>query len=90
MRAKANLKLRKVGGRYMLVDVSDRDANVTNVYTLNDTAAFVWHLLSEGDTDMESLTAAVCENYDVDSATAGADLRTLIDTWRQAGLVKTN
>jgi len=56
MKAKANLKLRKVGGRYMLVDVSDRDANVTNVYTLNDTAAFVWHLLSAGDMDMESLT----------------------------------
>lgn len=87
MKAKANLKLRKVGGRYMLVDVSDRDANVTNVYTLNDTAAFVWHLLSAGDMDMESLTAAVCDAYDVDVATAGADLRTLLASWQEAGLV---
>ena len=36
MKLKANLKLRKVGRNYMLVDVSDADANITDVYTLNE------------------------------------------------------
>ena len=33
MKLKTGLKLRKVGDRYMLVDVSEHDMNVTAVHT---------------------------------------------------------
>lgn len=87
MKAKANLKLRKVGDRYMLVDVSEKDANVTNVYTLNDTAAFVWTRLTAGATGERELADALCDEYDVEPATALADVRKLAASWRESGLI---
>lgn len=87
MKAKANLKLRKVGDRYMLVDVSEKDANVTNVYTLNDTAAFVWTRLAAGISGEAQLAEALCAEYDVAAATALADVRKLLASWRESGLI---
>lgn len=87
MRAKSNQKLRKVGGRYMLVDVSDNNANVTNVYTLNDTAAFVWTILSTRNADEAEIAADLCDEYEVDPETAIADVRSLIESWLASGLV---
>lgn len=88
MKLKENLKLRRVGARYMLVDVSDSDANVTNVHTLNGTAAFVWDALAQGVTDPEELAARLCGEYeDVDADTARRDVRALLDTWQASGLL---
>lgn len=87
MRTKANQKLRKVGDRYMLVDVSDHDANITNVYTFNDTAAFIWTMLSERNADEEEIAAGMCGKYDVDPATALADVRSLLASWLESGLI---
>ena len=49
MRLKPNLKLRQVGSRHMLVDVCSDNINLTNVYTLNETAAFLWDSLADTD-----------------------------------------
>lgn len=87
MKTRANQKLRKVGDRYMLVDVSDKDANITNVYTFNDTAAFIWTQLSTGNAGEEEIAAEVCEKYDVDPATALADVRSLLASWLESGLI---
>lgn len=87
MKAKANLKLRKVGDRYMLVDVSEKDANVTNVYTLNDTAAFVWTRLAAGISGEAQLAEALCAEYDVAPATVLADVRKLLASWQESGLI---
>lgn len=87
MKAKANLKLRKVGDRYMLVDVSEKDANVTNVYTLNGTAAFVWTRLAAGISEAAELADELCSEYDVAPATALADVRKLLASWQESGLI---
>lgn len=87
MRIKANLKLRKVGDRFMLVDVSENDANVTNVYTLNDTAAYIWNMLADGYPDEQEIAAGLCAKYEVDPATALADVRSQLSSWHDAGLI---
>lgn len=87
MRAKGNRKLRKVGGRYMLVDVSEKDANITNVYTLNATAAFVWTLLCSRNVNEEEIAIELCKTYDVSHDTALADVKRLIASWLGSGLV---
>ena len=45
MMPKATLKLRKIGGKYMIVETSDSCVNLTNVYSLNETAALLWEML---------------------------------------------
>lgn len=87
MRAKAKMKLRKVGDRYMLVDVSDKDASFIDVYTLNDTAAFIWTILSTREADEVELVAELSKTYDVDPETALSDVRCLVALWIASGLV---
>ncbi|MDE5669398.1 MAG: PqqD family protein [Duncaniella sp.] len=87
MRLKANLKLRKVGMNYMLVDVSDADANITDVYTLNETAAFVWNAAVEHGVEAKTLASLVCEEYDVSHDTVLSDIESLLLTWRSSGLI---
>lgn len=87
MTIKDNLKLRKVGDRYMLVDVSDTDANLTAVYTFNDTAAFVWNTAASEGLDPDRLAAALCEAYDVDPDRARTDVGHILSVWKQSGLI---
>ena len=39
---KPHLKLRRIGSRHMIVEASDSCVNLTNVYSLNGTAARLW------------------------------------------------
>lgn len=87
MKLKTNLKLRKVGNRYMLVDVSDNDVNVTDVYRFNDTAAFVWNAVEQYDFDSDQLATLLCSEYNVDRNVAINDIRELLSSWRTLGLV---
>jgi len=87
MNVKAGLKLRKVGATYMLVDVSISHPNMTDVYTLNETAAMVWTILSEGVTDSDKIAARICQEYDIDYDTSARDVKTIIESWINSGLI---
>lgn len=87
MNIKAGLKLRKVGVTYMLVDVSTSHPNITDIYTLNETAALVWDSLYGGISELSEIAARICEEYEVDRDTAIKDVEDLVATWRQSGLI---
>lgn len=89
MKLKTNLKLREVADRYMLVDVSDSDANITDVYTLNSTAAFVWRAAASAPCvpSPQQLADMLCADYDVDPEVALADVSRLLLVWRESGLI---
>lgn len=88
MQIRPDLKLRRVGDSYMLVAVSDGDLNTTAVHTFNATAAFIWTAAADaGGTDAEALARLVCDEYDVDYATALADVRAILADWQAAGLI---
>ena len=87
MKLKENLKLRQVGNRYMIVDAVGQNVNLTNVYTLNATAAWVWELAAQGDFTEESLISALCENFEVATELATKDIRALLETWKKYNLL---
>lgn len=87
MKPKNNLKLRKVGDRYMLVEVSETDANVTTVYTLNETAAFLWNEAAAVGLDPNALAARLCEEYEVEPDVALADVDCILSVWKHCGLI---
>jgi hypothetical protein len=87
MNLRKNLKLRKVGDRYMLVVVSERDMNTTAVYTFNETAAFVWNAAAVRGLDAAALSALLCEEYDVDYRDALSDVERLLSEWKDTGLI---
>ena len=87
MKLKSQLKLRKMGGVYMLVDALAGEVNLTNVYTLNETAAQIWQQVGEGELVMEQLAEFVCQEYEVEYDQALEDVKALVEEWQRLGLV---
>ena len=69
MRQKEGLQLRQVGRRYMIVDVRSDKVNMSDVFSLNETAADLWKRMGEGDFTVEELAAWLCDTYEVDPET---------------------
>jgi hypothetical protein len=84
---KNNLQLRKLGNSYMIVEVSAENVNMSNVYTLNKTAADMWQLITEGEHTAADLAGWLCSKYDVELATAQADVEQQLTEWREFGLI---
>lgn len=88
MRVNDNLKLRKIGKKYMIVDVSLSDVDFTSVYSLNESAAFLWERIGNREFEEAELIDWLCSNYDVDREKAMTDVRRIISLWKTHGLVK--
>ena len=86
MRLKSGLKLRELGGTYMIVEASSQ-VNLTNVYTLNAIAADIWKFIGVSDFTLSQVATYVCGEYEVDYDSALRDIESLIDDWQTFGLV---
>ena len=53
MRLNSELKLRKLGSHYMIVDSCAGRANIANVYVLNATAAWLWEQVEQKDARLQ-------------------------------------
>ena len=42
------IQLRKIGNRYMIVDACAGNVNMSKVYSLNQTAAWIWQCVADG------------------------------------------
>lgn len=72
---------RKAGNEYVLIPVSNNIADMDNVFTLNETGAFLWELI-DGKKNVEDLINAMIEEYDVDNETAKADVFVFLDSMK--------
>ena len=76
MKIKENLVLRRIGSEYVII-VPDKDVvDLTNVYTLNETSAWIWEQLKNEDFTIEQVVELVMKQYDVDQERAMNDLQT--------------
>lgn len=85
---KACLKLHKIGRKYMLVKSSDNCVNLTNVYSLNETAAWLWQRICEGEGHTpEELADSLFEAYKVEYERALRDVERQLEEWKRMGLI---
>lgn len=82
------LALRKVGRNYMLVEVADNEVNMTNVYSMNSTAAWLWESLDTPYGSIMELVDRMCSQYDVDREIAIADIEAQLRQWKDLGLIE--
>ena len=87
MKLKRDLKLRKVGSRYMIVDSQCEVADFAAVYTLNEVAAQLWQKAGEGEFQVETLADWLCREYEVDAVQAEKDVQLLLSQWKEYGFV---
>lgn len=87
MKVKDNFILKKIAGSYVVVPVRTRAVDFSGIIKLTETGAFLWGIL-ETDTDREALITAMLREYEVDEATAAADIDSFLDKLRGADLLE--
>ena len=73
MKIKEGFVLKNVADATIVVPAGTASLDFNGMITLNDTGAFLWHLLEEETTE-EAMLAAMLKEYEVDEATARAGI----------------
>lgn len=64
---------RKTGNEYVLVPIANNIADMNNVYTLNETGAFIWEQI-DGERTIDKIIDLVIQEYDIDKDSANKDV----------------
>lgn len=84
MKRNDDFLLRDVAGTLVVVPVGPAVSTFPGMITMNGTGAFIWEQL-ETEQTVESLVAAMVENYDVDEARAKADVEAFLKKLEPTG-----
>lgn len=86
MKIKEGFALRQVGGNHIVVPIGSQTIDFRCIITLNETGAFLWKQLQQECT-ADNLTAALLTEYEVDEATARADVDKFLANLKEAELL---
>jgi len=64
---------RKTGNEYILVPIANNIADMTSVFTLNETGAFIWEQI-DGKKNVGDIIDALVSEYEIDKKSAGEDV----------------
>jgi len=88
MKLRSDLVLRTIGSDHLIVDPSQDMVDLSTVYTLNSSAAWLWEQLKGKEFNIEGIVELLCENYDVDIDQAKSDAETLLQDFQKQGLLE--
>ena len=86
---KEGVRLREIGKQYMIVEASEENVNMSDVYSLNETAADLWKQLETGNSTATGLAEYLCKHYETHPATALHDVERQLAEWESFGLLLT-
>ena len=87
MKKKDGMVLREVCGEKVLVGEGLGAVDFGRLISLNDTAAYLWEQLDENP-DVDSLTQALCKEYEVDTKVGRHEEEAFLEEWIKAGRVE--
>lgn len=87
MRIKQGFVLRELGDSFIVVPTGDAQLQFNGMISFNGTGAFIWRLLEKG-MSREQTISALTSVYDVDNATAAADVDRFYVKLKEACLVE--
>ena len=87
MKVRNDFVVRCVAGSNIVVPTGAATVDFNGIMTLNETGMFLWELLEKG-AEKEDLLKALLSEYDVDEATALADIEKFLMKLEEAGLVE--
>ncbi len=88
MRVKRELVLRQIGNDYIIVEPEQDQVDLSKVYTLNETAAWLWHQLQGRDFTPEIMVKLLREEYEVSAELASRDVARLVEVFIKQGLLE--
>lgn len=87
MRLNPVYKLRTVAGENMLLNTGRKTVDLANVFSLNDSAAWLWRKIGNQEFTEEQLVEWVLDEYDVDADVARADVHDMLLIWHKYGML---
>lgn len=87
MKARDGFVLRNVVDEYILMPTGDNIGQFNGTVLLNSVSAFIWEKL-QAPVSRDELLQAVLDEFEVDKATASADLDILLKTLRGYGIIE--
>jgi hypothetical protein len=87
MKIKSDFILKQIAGSYVVVPVRRRAVDFSGIVKMSESGAFLWKILAEG-ADRDMLIAALLGEYEVDEATAAADVDRFITKLKEADLLE--
>lgn len=81
-----NIVTRKVMDETLLVPISGELASMDNLYTLNETGAFIWQAL-DGSRSLAEISGMLEREYDAPAEVIAADVLEIADGLAEAGLI---
>ena len=89
MKRKDGFILREVCGEKVIVGEGLGAINFGKLLSINDTAAWIWEEAGrQGDFSVDSIATALCEEYEVDTETARADVERILTQWKELGVLE--
>lgn len=89
MKVKNGFNLREVCGENIIVAEGDENIDFSNIISMNESSAYLWQEVQKLDNfTIDTLTQLLCEQYDIDEATAKNDVTTLATQWAAAGIIE--
>ncbi|MBP5771636.1 MAG: PqqD family protein [Bacteroidaceae bacterium] len=87
MRLKTDLLHLNVGKDHFVIDADTGTIDMTDLYVMNEAAAYLWEQFTGRNFTPEEMAAQLAEAYDVTPTQALADVRQLLSTWDEYGLI---
>jgi hypothetical protein len=88
MKIKEGFVLRTVCGEHVIVGEGLGTIDFGKLISLNETAAWLWKKADEmGDFSIDSLTAALCEEYEVNADQAREDVTKMVNQWLELKII---
>ena len=87
MKIREDLILRQVDKDYIIVDPGQEMIDMSKVYTLNETAAFLWEQLQGKEVTVDAMVDLICEAYEVSEEQARKDASLLFEEFKEQGIL---
>jgi hypothetical protein len=87
MRIKETLVLRRIGSEYVIIVPDKGQVDLTEVYTLNETSAWIWEQLKHENFTIEQVAELIQQRYEVDREKAMNDVLELVAILKKGGLI---
>ena len=88
MRLRGDLTLRKIGNEYMIVEPGKDMVDLSKVYSLNRTAAFLWKELQGRDFSEDDVAEILIEEYGLSPRTAYIDGTKMLQHFKAENLIR--
>ena len=87
MKIKPEFMLHQIGEEYIVMHDGSTNVDFSRIINLNRTAAYPWQRFRDADFDVDALTAALTERYDVVPEQARRDAEAFIQSLQRCGIL---